>query len=299
MSGLAMQAAASSRPASGRRAPVQPPVGDGGPRATPDDEAPLSHGFKVGVGSIAIAVALRAAARARPRAPRRRRGRRRAGPRGTAVERGVRAAHTTPGLDEAAVERDPRQVRRRRRARASGSRCCASAGRRCATAARRAAADRRRAARAARGRGLPGRPRGDRADARGAPGDLHAGADDPPPLHGPRPRRRRPACSTSCVDELFAAGGFWAGGDGEGLSGDLDRDPRRRRDGLGAQRPGRRQRPRRAPRGHAPRPRDHRAHPRRRGAPRARARAPRLGARLPARARPRKPSTARRSCSAA
>ena len=82
------------------RAPVQPPVGDGGPRAR--RRPPLSHGFKVGVGSLAIAslyerllerdlAALDADAICS------------AWPAWDDVERNVRAAHTTPGLDDAAV----------------------------------------------------------------------------------------------------------------------------------------------------------------------------------------------------
>jgi glycerol-1-phosphate dehydrogenase [NAD(P)+] len=101
MSGLAMQAAASSRPASGAEhqfSHLWEMEGLGH-----DDHPPLSHGFKVGVGSIAIAAlyervlecdltdidvdAIRAAWPSREE-----------------VEPAVRAEHTTPGLDDAAVK---------------------------------------------------------------------------------------------------------------------------------------------------------------------------------------------------
>jgi glycerol-1-phosphate dehydrogenase [NAD(P)+] len=100
MSGLAMQAASSSRPASGAEhqfSHLWEMEGHGH-----DWTPPLSHGFKVGLGSIAIAAlyerilerdlsgldvdALKAA-----------------WPSHEEVERRVRAAHTAPGLDEAAV----------------------------------------------------------------------------------------------------------------------------------------------------------------------------------------------------
>jgi glycerol-1-phosphate dehydrogenase [NAD(P)+] len=100
MSGLAMQAAASSRPASGAEhqfSHLWEMEGLG-----QDDDPPLSHGFKVGVGSLAIAAlyerllerdlaALDVGAICS------------AWPAWETVERSVRAAHTTPGLDEAAV----------------------------------------------------------------------------------------------------------------------------------------------------------------------------------------------------
>jgi glycerol-1-phosphate dehydrogenase [NAD(P)+] len=101
MSGLAMQAHASSRPASGAEhqfSHLWEMEGLGR-----DLDPPLSHGFKVGLGSIAVAAlyetilrrdlstldvdALRAAWRTPEQA-----------------EKTVRAAHTTPGLDEAAVK---------------------------------------------------------------------------------------------------------------------------------------------------------------------------------------------------
>jgi glycerol-1-phosphate dehydrogenase [NAD(P)+] len=100
MSGLAMQAHASSRPASGAEhqfSHLWEMEGLGH-----DRRPPLSHGFKVGVGSVAVAALyerlldrdlgaldVEALGRAWP------------GP--AAVEAAVRAAHTTPGLDEAAV----------------------------------------------------------------------------------------------------------------------------------------------------------------------------------------------------
>jgi glycerol-1-phosphate dehydrogenase [NAD(P)+] len=100
MSGLAMQAHASSRPGSGAEhqfSHLWEMEGLGH-----DRRPPLSHGFKVGVGTVAIAALyerllerdhgaldVEALVRAWP------------GP--EAVEAAVRAAHTTPGLDEAAV----------------------------------------------------------------------------------------------------------------------------------------------------------------------------------------------------
>src|ERR687891_41738 len=101
MSGLAMQAHASSRPASGAEhqfSHLWEMEGLGH-----DRQPPLSHGFKVGLGSIAIAALyerilardlsgldVEAVAAAWP------------GP--ETVEAAVRAAHTTPGLDRAAVD---------------------------------------------------------------------------------------------------------------------------------------------------------------------------------------------------
>jgi glycerol-1-phosphate dehydrogenase [NAD(P)+] len=101
MSGLAMQAAQSSRPASGGEhqfSHLWEMEGLGY-----DDHPPLSHGFKVGVGMLAIAAlyerilqrdlsdidvdAIRAAWPSREE-----------------LEQAVRAAHTTPGLDDAAVK---------------------------------------------------------------------------------------------------------------------------------------------------------------------------------------------------
>ncbi len=99
MSGLAMQAAASSRPASGAEhlfSHLWEMEGLGH-----DDSPPLSHGFKVAVGSIAIAALYErvlevdlsnldvdgACA---------------AWPTRDAIEQAVRATHKTPGLDEAA-----------------------------------------------------------------------------------------------------------------------------------------------------------------------------------------------------
>ena len=101
MSGLAMQAASSSRPASGAEHQFSHlwEMEDLGH----DDDPPLSHGFKVGLGSISTLGALRAGARPRPvRARRRRRGRRLAGV--GRDERRVRPRPHEPGLDEAAVE---------------------------------------------------------------------------------------------------------------------------------------------------------------------------------------------------
>jgi glycerol-1-phosphate dehydrogenase [NAD(P)+] len=100
MSGLAMQAHASSRPASGAEhqfSHLWEMEGLG-----VDREPPLSHGFKVGVGSIAIAALYQ---RVLPRdladldVP----SITGAWPTGAQVERAVRLAHTTAGLDDAAV----------------------------------------------------------------------------------------------------------------------------------------------------------------------------------------------------
>jgi glycerol-1-phosphate dehydrogenase [NAD(P)+] len=100
MSGLAMQAHASSRPGSGAEhqfSHLWEMEGLG-----LDQEPPLSHGFKVGVGSIAIAALYERilqrdlAGLDIPRI-------RDTWPTRAQVEQAVRAAHTTPGLDEAAV----------------------------------------------------------------------------------------------------------------------------------------------------------------------------------------------------
>ena len=132
MSGLAMQAASSSRPASGAEhqfSHLWEMEGLGH-----DDDPPLSHGFKVGLGSIAIVGALRARARPRPvRARRRRRGRRLAGVgRGRAAR--PRRAHTTPGLDEAAVEETRAKYVDARRAARAADAAARSAGRSCGSA---------------------------------------------------------------------------------------------------------------------------------------------------------------------
>jgi len=100
LSGLAMQAHASSRPASGAEhqfSHLWEMEGLGH-----DRRPPLSHGFKVGVGTVAVAAlyerllerdltALDVDALARD------------WPSPEQAEAAVRAAHTTPGLDEAAV----------------------------------------------------------------------------------------------------------------------------------------------------------------------------------------------------
>lgn len=104
MSGLAMQAHQSSRPASGAEHQFSHlwEMEGLGHDDGPNGEPPLSHGFKVGIGSIAIAALYERllerdlsqldvdAAVA-------------AWPSWEEVERWVRAQHTTPGLDEAAV----------------------------------------------------------------------------------------------------------------------------------------------------------------------------------------------------
>ena len=186
MSGLAMQAHASSRPASGAEhqfSHLWEMEGLGH-----DRQPPLSHGFKVGVGSIAIAAlyerllerdlaALDVAALARRLA--RPRGGRGGGP--------GRAHHPRPGRGRR--RRDHGQARRPGDARAAAG----PAGRPLAgppRPARRPAA-RRPAAAGAAGRGrVPDPPVGARAHRPGVPGHLPPGADDPPALHRPRPGRR-------------------------------------------------------------------------------------------------------------
>jgi len=101
MCGLAMQAAASSRPASGGEhlfSHLWEMEGLGH-----DEEPPLSHGFKVGVGSIAVA-ALYERILERDLGDLDVEAIRNAWPSREELERTVRDAHTTPGLDEAAVE---------------------------------------------------------------------------------------------------------------------------------------------------------------------------------------------------
>ena len=101
MSGLAMQAASSSRPASGAEhqfSHLWEMEGLGH-----DDEPPLSHGFKVGLGSISTS-ALYERVLARDLSALDVDAAVAAWPSWKEVERVVRAAHRTPGLDEAAVE---------------------------------------------------------------------------------------------------------------------------------------------------------------------------------------------------
>jgi glycerol-1-phosphate dehydrogenase [NAD(P)+] len=100
LSGLAMQAHASSRPASGAEhqfSHLWEMEGLGH-----DRRPPLSHGFKVGVGTVAIA-ALYERLLARDLADLDIGALVRAWPGPQEAEATVRAAHTTPGLDEAAV----------------------------------------------------------------------------------------------------------------------------------------------------------------------------------------------------
>src|SRR5215218_8241074 len=99
-SGLAMQAHASSRPASGAEhqfSHLWEMEGLGH-----DRRPPLSHGFKVGVGSVAIA-ALYERLLARDLGALDVEALRRAWPTRKEAQAAVRAAHTTPGLAEAAV----------------------------------------------------------------------------------------------------------------------------------------------------------------------------------------------------
>ena len=100
MSGLAMQAAASSRPASGAEhqfSHLWEMEGLGY-----HDEPPLSHGFKVGVGSIAIA-ALYEQVLQRDLGDLDLQALCSKWPTWEQVEHDVRMAHTTPGLDRAAI----------------------------------------------------------------------------------------------------------------------------------------------------------------------------------------------------
>src|SRR4030095_11441872 len=100
MSGLAMQAHASSRPASGAEhqfSHLWEMEGLGH-----DRWPPLSHGFKVGVGSVAIA-ALYERLLERDLGALDLEGLRRSWPTRSEAQAAVRAAHTTPGLAEAAV----------------------------------------------------------------------------------------------------------------------------------------------------------------------------------------------------
>ena len=99
-SGLAMQAHASSRPASGAEhqfSHLWEMEGLGQDRVPP-----LSHGFKVGVGSVAIA-ALYERLLDRDLGALDIEARRRSWPAREEVEAAVRAAHPSPGLQEAAV----------------------------------------------------------------------------------------------------------------------------------------------------------------------------------------------------
>jgi glycerol-1-phosphate dehydrogenase [NAD(P)+] len=104
MSGLAMQASASSRPASGAEHQFSHLWEMEGLGQEPGPgEVPLSHGFKVGLGTVSVA-ALYERVVARNLAALDIEAITRAWPNWDEVEGRVRAAHTTPGLDEAAVE---------------------------------------------------------------------------------------------------------------------------------------------------------------------------------------------------
>ena len=101
MSGLAMQSYQSSRTASGAEHQFSHLwEGEGLGR---DDDPPLSHGFKVGVGSIAIA-ALYERVLDRDLGDLDIEAVRASWPTREELEREVRAAHTIPGLTEAAVD---------------------------------------------------------------------------------------------------------------------------------------------------------------------------------------------------
>jgi glycerol-1-phosphate dehydrogenase [NAD(P)+] len=104
MSGLAMQAASSSRPASGAEHQFSHLWEMEGLGQDPaDGSPPLSHGFKVGLGTVSIAALYEVVLESDLA------GLDVAGvverwPSWEEVERRVRVTHTTPGLDEAAVE---------------------------------------------------------------------------------------------------------------------------------------------------------------------------------------------------
>lgn len=104
MSGLAMQTAGSSRPASGAEHQFSHLWEMEGLGAHPSDGSPpLSHGFKVGLGTVSIAALYeRVMERDLARLDVERAVA--AWPSWEQTEAQVRAAHTTPGLDEAAVK---------------------------------------------------------------------------------------------------------------------------------------------------------------------------------------------------
>jgi glycerol-1-phosphate dehydrogenase [NAD(P)+] len=101
MAGLAMQAAASSRPASGAEHMISHLWEIEG--LGHDEDPPLSHGFKVGVGSISVA-ALYERVLERDLSNLDVEAICGAWPAWEEVEQQVRAAHTMPGLEEYAVE---------------------------------------------------------------------------------------------------------------------------------------------------------------------------------------------------
>ena len=103
MSGLAMQVAGSSRPASGAEHYFSHLWELEGLAHGVDGGAPPEHGLKVGFGSIAVA-AFYERFLERDLTGIDVDARRAAWPGWDEVERAVRATHTTPGLDEAAVE---------------------------------------------------------------------------------------------------------------------------------------------------------------------------------------------------
>ena len=207
MSGLAMQAHASSPP--GLRAPSTSSATSGrwSTSGTTSDP-PLSHGFKVGLGSIAIAALYeRLLARDLSRSTSTRRSR--AWPRWDEVERHVRPQHTDAGLDEAAVEETKAKYVDARRAARRGWSCCASAGRSCASGCPSSSCrpselrDRLRAGRGADD-AVGHRPRRRALQRR--------------PTAAPQMIRRRYTVLDLCneagileerVDELFAPDGFW------------------------------------------------------------------------------------------
>ena len=186
MSGLAMQAHASSRPASGAEHQFSHLWEMQGAGARP--AAAVPHGFKVGVGTVAIA-ALYERLLERDLGALDVEGLRRAwpGPRGGRGGGPGRAHDPRPGRGRRG--RDHGQICRPR-----------ELGRRLELLADRwpglrepppGTADPGRAAAGAAGRGrLPDPAVGAGADGLGVPGHLRAGTDDPAPLHRPRPGRR-------------------------------------------------------------------------------------------------------------
>ena len=133
MAGLAMQAAASSRPASGAEhmfSHLWEMEGLGH-----DEDPPLSHGFKVGVGSISVAALYE-------RVLRRDLSNLDVGaicgawPAWEEVEQQVRAMHTAPGLEEYAVQESRAKYVAPINSR-NGWSCSASFGRGCASGWRR------------------------------------------------------------------------------------------------------------------------------------------------------------------
>ena len=186
MSGLAMQSYQSSRTASGAEHQFSHLwEGEGLGR---DDDPPLSHGFKVGVGSIAIA-ALYERVLDRDLGDLDIEAVRASWPTREELEREVRAAHTIPGLTEAAVDQslskyisDDELAERLELLREIWPDLREKVAEQLMPAGQ-LRGD-------ARGGGVSHQPGGDRAGLGGFQGDVFEGANDPLALHRPRPRRR-------------------------------------------------------------------------------------------------------------